>query len=461
MQGDGRLVRLLDAQRLCAWHAGIVFSCFMALFLDGMDVSAPSVTTSAILRSWGGSTGTLAMHLGDFGWSMNPMGLAFSAANLGTLLGLLIFATVGDRFGRKWGLVGGVILYSVPSCLVQWPVFCTPDAFIALRLIAGLGVGGVMPNAVALVVETAPSRRRAALVLVTLTGYAMGAILSGLLAAWVAATPRWTLLFVLPGIAGLVLVVLFVARLPESLKFLAIKRPESAQFAKLCRRLFPGESVAAMAQDARSARPPAQARRFGELFHGHLKLVTPILWLGYFAISIAFLSVLSWQTFLLETLGVSGRLASMSFSLASIGAVLVQLSLSRLVDRFGPLPAAFVATASAAGLLSLAVLHNSDSAAKLIAIILAVGCGSVTFQMYAMTSGLFYPTPIRGRGIGWAGGVGRVGAIAGPFIAGHFLAAGLPVHLVIYMMAVPYLIVVPACAALGFVYVRSRAASGA
>jgi AAHS family 4-hydroxybenzoate transporter-like MFS transporter len=344
---------------------------------------------------------------------------------------MLALAALGDRFGRKFAIVIGVLLYSLPGGAT--PFAGSPDQLTLIRFVTGLGIGGVLPNVVAMVVETAPRRIRAGTVLFVLSGYAVGGILSGLLAASMIPIAGWTVVFVMPAVFGILLAIILYLFMPESLLFLALH--DSA---------------------GPSAKSVGGRFRFGLLFTGALRVITPLLWIGYFAIAATFLTILSWQVFIFEKLGLSASIAAIGFSLTSLSAVVLQLLLSKILDRLGPGISGITAAISCAAMLGLARFQDAGVVGKLTLAMIAVGGASVTMHLYSTAAGLFYPTAVRSRGVGWTTGVGRMGAIIGPVTAGYFIARGFGMDVLLYLIAIPYGVVIPICVALNRIYGREN-----
>jgi MFS transporter, AAHS family, 4-hydroxybenzoate transporter len=444
---DG-LASFLDAQKLASWHLLVVGCCFAALFLDGMDIAAPQIAASALLKAWGSNPGYFASAVTRSGWAMNSLGLVFSAGNLGLIFGMLIFAVIGDRVGRKIGLISGVFFYSLPSCAVLWAQ--SPDELTVLRFVAGLGIGGVLPNVVALIAEAAPKRMRAGLILTTLASYAVGGIFAGLIGARFISQVGWTIVFIVPGFLGVALTVVIAAVMPESLRFLAVKKPNSRQLSILFARYYPTAVIPMLVR--RSGESPKVAYTARDLFRGRLKYITPLACLGYFSISATFATILSWLGVLLERLGLSQAQASVTFSLTSIAAVILQLGIARVLDRLGPAVSALTAIVAGIAIIAMAEFLEVGVAAKMAIATIAVGTASVTLHLYTTTAGLLYPTGIRGRGMGWTTGLGRIGSVVGPLVIGHAIAAGMTTTDVLLLIATPLLVVIPICICLGVHY---------
>ena len=148
------VAELLDGLRLGRLHIVVFTLCFIALFLDGMDFGTILVAAPAILRDW---------HL-----PQNAMGIVFGAGNLGLLVGAVIFGKLGDRYGRRLGIIAGVLTYSLPALITGFAADTTQ--LLILRCLTALGIGGVVPNAIALLNESAPKHLRASFVIVALIG---------------------------------------------------------------------------------------------------------------------------------------------------------------------------------------------------------------------------------------------------------------------------------------------------
>ena len=206
--------------------------CFLILFADGLDFSAANVAAPAILR---------AFHA-----EKSAMGFVFGWGYFGIFLGSLFFGWIGDRFGRKVGAISGVLAYSLPALAT---VFASSlDQLALLRFLAGLGIGGVIPNTIALLNETAPKRFRASFVMVAFLGYSAGIASTGLIAARFLPEFGWPVVFLAAGIAGTVLGIVLAFVLPESVRFLTLAAPDSPRLRILFARIAPESPVDAHAR---------------------------------------------------------------------------------------------------------------------------------------------------------------------------------------------------------------------
>jgi AAHS family 4-hydroxybenzoate transporter-like MFS transporter len=178
--------------------------------------------------------------------------------------------------------------------------------------------------------------------------------------------------------------------------------------------------------------------------------------IAYFAESLTFMTLLSWLPVLLVTAGLSQADASHTISYGSIGGVLALLVLARLLDKWGPMATLFTAIVAIAAIMAMSLPGLSGATTMVLAII-ASTCGAGTHNSLNGTVGIFYPTAIRGNGVGYATGMGRFASIIGPTLTGFLLSAKLPLPEMLYLMAAPYVVVMLSCFALGRLYKRKFA----
>jgi len=416
--------------------------CFLVVVVDGLDFGAGNVGAPAILKA--------------FNAEKSQMGLVFGWMYSGILIGSVAFGWVGDRFGRKTGAIAGVLAYSLPALATGHAG--SMNELMLLRFVTGLGIGGVIPNTIALATENAPKRYRASLVIVVFVGYALGSVLSAQIAARLIPTHGWPVVFLVAGGAGLVLSGILIAFLPESIRYLALRRPESPALRRQMQIVARDRAISQSTTFCLRREMPSQAFSPRLLFAGPQRRATPLLWLAYFAESLTFMTLLSWLPVLLVTAGLSQTDAAFTVSYGSMGGMLVMLLLARPLDRWGPTATQAAAIITIVALLTLGLAGLSVGMIMVIATA-ALMCGTGTHNSLNGTVGLFYPTAIRGNGVGFATGMGRVASIIGPTLTGFLLSAKLPLQEILYLMATPYLVVVLACFVLGRLY-REKFAPG-
>jgi AAHS family 3-hydroxyphenylpropionic acid transporter len=354
----------------------IVAFCFVAAMCEGMDVQAAGVAAGGIKL--------------DLKPTPGQLGLFFAAANLGLLVGAVFGGRLSDRIGRKWVLVASIGVFGVCSILtaLAWDM----TSLTAARLLTGLGLGGAMPNLIAMVADASHVRVRNAVIALTYVGMPLGGAVAS---AVVLGLPpgHWRWLFLIGGGAPLVIAPLMALVLPGG-------RPATGQAAQ------------------------AEPGRIADLFADGRLSRTLVLWLGFFVATLTLHLLLSWLPLLLQGRGLSkGDAALAQFAFNAGGAVAALVAGLGLDSRWRPLSVAFSVVAIPAALLLVA--NAPAEAAGMAAFALLLGGGILAAQviLYSVAGGLYAPN-LRGTGIGSAIGVGRLGSLAGPTLAAMLLSAG-------------------------------------
>ena len=257
---------LLDKQKLSLFHLGTFLLCALIIIVDAADTGSANVAAPAILRA--------------FPAERSVMGWVFAWGAIGVFFGSLIFGYIGDRYGRRAGVLLSVLFYSIPA--LGTASAGSLEQLMIWRFVTGLGIGGAIPNTIALLNEAAPKRFRASFVVFAFLGYSIGTGSSGAVAGWFTPIYGWISVFVAVGIAGSLLVVLLYFRLPESLRYLVVTDSNSPVLRRRAAKLFPEAGIGpetrfVLVQEERATRVALR-----ELFVGNLKLTTPLLWLSYF-----------------------------------------------------------------------------------------------------------------------------------------------------------------------------------
>ncbi|HEV2571583.1 MAG TPA: MFS transporter [Beijerinckiaceae bacterium] len=426
---------LLENQRFGGWHAKIMFLCFLMLFVEGMDYNALAVAAPALIRDWS--------------VSQSDIGLAFAISNLAVLLGALSFSAIGDRYGRRIGIILGVLIYSIPT-------LCTAFAgslweLYALRFVAGLGMGGVMPNAIALLTEVAPKGLKSRMVMIPFIGIGLGAAAIGGIAA--AFIPRfgWPAVFLIPGVSGLIVCAVLVVWLTESIRFLVITKPGSPRLAKALK------AMGADATEGRliSVRPHGKASRarqvLGALLHRDNIAVNMLLWICCLLESLTFIILVSWLPVILETAGLSPAEASLTFAYVGLGNLVSQLLIAMFLDRYHFLAMLAAALVTVAGFVAFGA-HGLDKTGLMIVTVILVSASGATHSALVGLVGNLYPTAFRATAVGIATGFGRAAFIVGPVLAGYLLAQSLPLRELTLVIMTPYVPTVLICLLLARAY---------
>lgn len=430
---------LVGNAKLSRFHVGMLVLCFLMIFIDAFDLGSVNVAAPAIIRA--------------FGSDKKAMGVVFGAGYFGILIGCWVFGYVGDRWGRKAGSIGSIIVYTFPAFVI--PFASSIDQLVYLRFLTGIGLGGVMPTTLAFLAETAPKRYRASFAMTALFGFPAGTTAIGLVAAWLIPKFGWTAVFFTAGSAGLLLSILLLVILPESIQFLALRKPESPELRRMVQRVAPELALDAATRFHVKQEEKLHGFALAKLFGPHQRAATVLLWLAYFTEGLTYITLASWLAVVLESAGLPPTQASLTFSYAAAGGIVVACFLMRPLDKIGPMASVVTAVIAIAAIITLGTPGIPVWLIIASAIAVHSFC-SATHSSLNGTVGLFYPTSIRSNGVGWASGLGRIASIIGPTSVGYLLSY-LPLRDVLYIVAAPYLILILACIGLGRLYQRKFA----
>lgn len=416
---------VLDQAPFGRFQMSIVLLCALVAMLDGFDTQSIAYVAPRMTEEWG-------LHAAAFG----PI---FGAGLLGLAVGAFVFSPLADRFGRKGVLLLCVAIFGVFALLTARVTGL--NDLLLLRFLTGLGLGGAMPNIIAITSEYAPSRIKATLVTVMFCGFPLGSTLGGLAAAPLMASHGWQGVFVAGGVMPLVLLPVLALFIPESARFLAMRPGREARLTAILRRVDPTTLTDSFIAGVR-AETSEKPRAFPvlDLFAEGRARQTLLVWLAFFMNLLVMYFLVNWLPSLLKDQGQPLKIAILSTALLNLGGVVGGIVLGRLIDRGDPylvLGATYLASALFVGGIALAGSH----VVLLLAAATACGFGVSGAQigLNAVTAAA-YPTAMRSTGIGWALGVGRVGSILGPVIGGMMLGMGWSPQALLRFAVIPALI---------------------
>ncbi|AWA47900.1 MULTISPECIES: aromatic acid/H+ symport family MFS transporter [Acinetobacter] len=407
----------IDNAKFSLFHWKVLVWCLLIIIFDGYDLVIYGVALPLLMQQWS--------------LTAVQAGLLASAALFGMMFGAMIFGTLSDRLGRKKTIMICVTLFSGFTFLGAFAT--NPVEFAILRFIAGLGIGGVMPNVVALMTEYAPKKIRSTLVAIMFSGYAIGGMTSALLGAWLVKDMGWQIMFLIAGIPLLMLPIIW-RFLPESLAFL-IKSGKEEQAKQIINKLLPTRDIHQNTQlvfnENIHHEAPVKA-----LFQDGRAFSTFMFWIAFFMCLLMVYALGSWLPKLMLQAGYSLG-ASMLFLFAlNIGGMVGAIGGGALADRFHLKPV--ITSMFVIGAAALILLGFNSPQIVLYSLIALAGAATIGSQILLYTFvAQFYPTTVRSTGMGWASGIGRIGAIIGPVLTGALLTFELPHQMNFLAIAIP------------------------
>ena len=420
---------VIDNATFNKFHWKVLFWCTLIIVFDGYDLVIYGVVLPILMDQW----------------DLNPYvaGLLGSSALFGMMFGAMGFGMLSDRLGRKKVIITCVVLFSVTTVINGFAT--TPWQFGILRFIAGLGIGGVMPNVVSLMSEYSPARRRSTLVALMFSGYAVGGMMSAGLGIWIVPNYGWEIMFYLAAVPMLMLP-LMLKFLPESVAFLMAQKREG-EARDILTQVAPLKHI--NEQDVLGVPPTTDSKApVLELFRDGRAMSTMMFWVAFFCCLLMVYALGSWLPKLMSNAGYALSSSLMFLMVLNVGAIIGAVGGGWLADRLSlrsVLVSFFIL-----GSGSLVLLGYESPMWFLYTLVGIAGATTIGSQilLYAYVA-QYYPTSIRSTGLGWASGIGRNGAIVGPLLGGALLAMALPHQMNFLALAVPGAIATVAIALVG------------
>ena len=416
----------VEGQRFNPFLLRTVILCIAVLMIDGYDVMVMGFVAPALARSFDVS-----------GAALTPV---FVLGQVGLAIGAFAAGPLADRIGRR-----RVILYSsgfFAVCTLLTPLVGSVLQLAVLRVITGIGLGGILPNAISLVSEMCPRRNRATTVMVMFSGFSIGSALAGLVSAQLLGVYGWQGPILLGGLLPIVLLPLLYAWLPESVRLLTLWGGRDTEIAAMLSRmrvLAPGEERAHFVTGER----PVAAKPVAALFTDRRGPMTVLLWVTFFVNLLDLNLLAAWlPTYLNHFAGLTPGQAAGVAAFYQIGGTAGTYLLGVAVDRVGAsrvLSAGYLLAA-----LAIACIGLIDRSPLSLTIALSttgffVVGGQTGVNAYA---GSLYPTAIRSTGVAWAFGIGRFGAMLGPALGGLMLSQQMGAEPTFIIAALPITVAV-------------------
>lgn len=407
MHESSNLVTQFKSLPMQPFQIWVVAICVIINTLDGFDVLVISFTAPEIAAEW----------------SLDPqsLGVLFSAGLFGMAAGSLFIAPLADRIGRRNILLLclsmislGMLLSALTQGLYQ---------LVAMRAFTGLGIGGALASLTTIAAEYSSSKRESFSISLVQSGYPIGASIGGVISAFLIVNYSWRAAFLFGALCSLLMIPLVLRCLPESLEYLVSRKPAGAleKLNQLLARL--GQSkIDSMPED--KADSTDRPTRVVDIVSPSLRRSTLLIWGAFFMVMLSFYFVLSWTPTLLTEAGLNVEQGISGAVLINIGGIIGGTTLGYFAARFGAarLTGSYMVVCAVA-----MVIFGYTSVSLPIMLLLGFIIGFFIFGsmigLYSIVPSI-YDASIRNTGMGWAIGIGRIGAILGPSLAGFLLSQG-------------------------------------
>ena len=374
--------------------AAAVLVCWLLVVFDGYDLIVYGTVQSSLISETG------------WGLTKATAGTIGSMAFIGMMIGAIFAGRMADSWGRRRTIIGCAVIFSIFTILCAF----APNApvFGALRLLAGIGLGGLVPSANALVAELVPAKWRSVVATLMMSGVPIGGSIAALVGIQLIPAFGWESMFLVAALALVIVVPLGLKYLPETLT------PVSAADKAARKAAATGSSI----------REPSG---FSSLLRAPYLGISVLFAVATIATLFAWYGLGTWLPNLMQLAGYNLG-SALTFALAlNLGAVAGSVITAWAGTRFGPVPTAIAAAAVAAGALVVLVTGPSVTVVYLMLVLAGVGTHGTQCLIIAAVAS-HYPGHLRGTALGWALGTGRIGAVAAPQVGGLLLAAGLGVN---------------------------------
>lgn len=389
--------RVLDEGRWGGYQRWLVFLTALTIVFDGVDNQLLGIVIPTLMREWEVPRAAFAPVV--------------SLGYLGMMIGGAIAGLAGDRFGRKTALLSSMVVFGATTLAAV--LATSPVSLGWLRLVAGIGLGGAMPNAAALAAEYVPLGQRPIAVTTTIVCVPLGGVLAGLLGLRLLPAFGWQTLFVLGGLVPMAAAAALVVLLPESPRYLARHPHRAAELVHLLRRM--GHAVPPHSAFVDEREQSIGRASIGTLFQPAWRGDTIALWSAFFCCLLSVYVGFSWLTALLTGAGFDAGTASSGITLFNLGGVAGALLGGAAIARVGSRLAMLIMAAGGIGGAAVLALMPLGPAAALVPVLVMLtftgACINATqTTMYALAAHV-YPSAVRSTGVGAAVSFGRLGAI--------------------------------------------------
>ena len=432
------LKNIIDQRNMTGMQISLVCVCAFLNMLDGFDVLAMAFTAPSISEEW-----SLPAH---------QLGAVFSAALIGMALGAIFIAPLADKYGRRPVVITSILAVGIAMFMTGF--VNSLGQLVITRTITGLGIGAMLASLTSSVAEYTPNRHRNLCIAIFQAGYPIGAVFGGIIAAPIIPEYGWRMVFFGGGILTSLTAIICIFLLPESMEIMAKRRKPGAldKINQILSKLNVGQLRELPSFENRKILSPNVIT----LLVPERRKSTILLWSAFCLSFCTLYFLLSWVPKLLVDSGLplsDGIYAAAALNLGGALGIVVLGKLSSFWN-LNRLIAGFMATAA---LTMLLFAYVSSSANITTLLLVTAFIGFFVFggfvNLYSVAARL-YPSEIRATGVGWAIGLGRVGAVIGPYAAGILISMGVLIGTNFFIFSLPLLV-----AAVFTLYLRSAIAT--
>lgn len=407
-----KVADVIDNSKFNRFHFLVVLLCGFAMVFDGYELGIYGAAVPSIIK--------------ELGISPVQAGAIGSYSLMGMAIGAPLFGTLSDRTGRKLMIIVCATLYTVFTGIIFFSG--GPTELGIYRFLAGLGLGGIMPNLIALSNEYSPKHLRSTMVSVMFSGWFAGVAVAALISMVLIPAFGWRSVFLVGGLVPLLVIPVLIKYLPDSLSFYLVKG-KTQEVAVILQKINPALRLDSTLRFEVSD-GPRRVSPVVNLFRGGYAFATVMFWIAAFTGLLVIYGLQTWLPKLMIEAGYPLR-SSLSFllTLCMAGLVITWVG-SYLSDHLGKRRGVLI-TLYVIGAMFIALLGFAGNIATFyLYVAVALGGGAVfssqvIFNAYVAQ---YYQTNMRSTGMGWTLGIGRIGAIVGPLLGGILLAAKVPLY---------------------------------
>ena len=416
----------IDKGSITSQQILVVALCFVFNMLDGFDITAMAVVASSVSS--------------DLSLTDDLLGWIFSFALAGMMVGAMVLAPVADIIGRRVLIILSLLLVGVSILLTSKADSLGP--FIILRFVSGMGAGALLACQASLAAEYSPEKYRALSVALVTAGYPTGAMMTSVVAGFIMPEYGWRSMFVFGGLITLGMVVVAWLMIPESLKYLLEKQPKNAliKINEILQKLkhSPIDELPESIKSHKNKTTLLNNMRM--LLSPKYRSLSLTLWTAFCCAYATLYFLMSWIPKLMENAGYDMAAGRNAFFLFNLGGVIGIYLLGYLSIKWKLTNLIFnLSIASAISMIAFALAPNELNTLLILKVVIGILQQSAFTGLYGVAAKA-YPTEIRSTGVGWAIGLGRIGAVIGPALAGYLILAGYDMSANFMFFSIPMIV---------------------